>query len=393
MQTLTLILLVCCHSAVAQTNSSNSTNATVPSVTLDVKPTAVATLSINGTKFACTVQPGTFLGLTTLSLTAVTYNSTALPFLVQSFTYSGSSRILQFEYGSAALKAITLKLQIENPTTASRRQSTVFEPRVFWLNKKTVSWNVLCSSVRNQTENTVSASIPISVLNGDSFNPYSDCASAITSAGYCGNGGLLMILSAPPSICVNITTTPPAASQTIPAWQIVAIVLSCVAAALFLGLAVLYFNHTLPAAKKPEDQEATVTWTANEVGLGIGLQQQDGYAIVDEVLPGFGASMSGQVQVGDVIRSIDGISIVGRDLETIRRLTLGPEGSICNLLIYRGGMNVVALVRRIGAQLDLLNSNKETAEMANSSRGTRSPNGLYPSANQFPTHPYSYPQP
>eukprot|EP00960_Hanusia_phi_P066441 766399-Hanusia_phi.AAC.1 len=30
------------------------------------------------------------------------------------------------------------------------------------------------------------------------------------------------------------------------------------------------------------------------------------------------------------------------------------QGSICNLLIYRGGMNVVALVRRIGAQLDLV---------------------------------------
>ncbi|EKX45428.1 hypothetical protein GUITHDRAFT_108695 [Guillardia theta CCMP2712] len=347
-QTFAIVLAACCllhcHQTVQATNSTNSTNATV---TLDVKPTAVATLQINGTKFTCTIQPGTFLGLTVVSLTAVTYNTTALPFLVQSFTYSGSSRILELEYGAAALKAITVKLQIESPTTAaSRRQSTVFEPRVFWLNKKTVQWNVLCSSVRNQTENTVSASIPTDVLNGDAFNPYSDCASAVTSAGYCGTGGLLMILSAPPSICLNITTTPPAPGQSIPAWQIVAIVLSCVAAALFLGLAILYFKRTLPAVKS------------------------DGYAIVDEILPGFGASVSGQVQIGDVIRSIDGISIVGRDLETIRRLTLGPEGSICNLLIYRGGMNVVALVRRIGAQLDTLNSTKEApVELPGSIRG------------------------
>ena len=103
---------------------------------------------------------------------------------------------------------------------------------VFWLDKQTVTWNVLCDSKRNVSDASVYATIPTDILNGLQFNPTVLCKDSITDAGYCGAiGGMLMLQTAPDSLCAVPQTTPvPADSTALPVWQIVAIALCCLVA-------------------------------------------------------------------------------------------------------------------------------------------------------------------
>ena len=170
---------------------------------------------------------------------------------------------------------------------------------VFWLDKRDITWYPLCDSRRNVTTATVYAMLPSDVLNGFGFNPVTSCATSITNAGFCnGTGGMLMLQTAPDSICsVPVTTPLPVASDALPVWQIVAIALCC----LIAFTCVAYFLLTLRSARRQRErslarlhQQTPLTdknIDAQQVGLGLVLQYIGGNVVVEDVVPGYGAAM------------------------------------------------------------------------------------------------------
>ncbi|KAJ1474684.1 hypothetical protein T484DRAFT_1831294 [Baffinella frigidus] len=62
--------------------------------------------------------------------------------------------------------------------------------------------------------------------------------------------------------------------------------------------------------------------TGRRIGLGVMLQRSaDGSTFIQDVVPGFAAALSGQIQSGDVIVSINGTVVQGWDLEDIKQHT------------------------------------------------------------------------
>ena len=71
--------------------------------------------------------------------------------------------------------------------------------------------------------------------------------------------------------------------------------------------------------------------------------------IIKELRPGGPAWCSGRVQQGDMLVSVDGCSVAGRDAREISAMILGPAGSSVNLVVRSvssGGTVSVDLVRR-----------------------------------------------
>jgi len=93
---------------------------------------------------------------------------------------------------------------------------------VFWLDKQTVTWYPLCDSKRNVSDASVYAAVPVDVLNGLQFNPTVLCKDSVTEAGFCDAvGGMLMLQTAPDSLCERPATTPlPVSSSALPVWQV-----------------------------------------------------------------------------------------------------------------------------------------------------------------------------
>ena len=225
---------------------------------------------------------------------------------------------------------------------------------VFWLDKQNNMWKPLCDSKRNVTSGSVFASIPSDILNGNNLNPFSSCATAITNAGFCnGTGGMLMLQTAPDSICGVPTTTPlPAVSNSLPVWQIVAIALCC----LIAFTCVAYFLLTLRSARRQRERSLARlhhqtpltekdTGDSKLVGLGLVLQYAGGNVVVEDVVPGYGSAIA-QIQSGDILTEIDGVEVADKDPEFLKYLTLGPPMSSCTLGIYRDGFNYSVRVRR-----------------------------------------------
>jgi hypothetical protein len=353
---------------------------------LQVAPRAAAKLKISGTQYELEIKADTFLGACNISLEALTYSTTMLTFLDLSFVHSGASRVLLFDYDQAGIKPVKITLPIESPATspkpAARRDGakTVKEEEVggsgngfgrrllqastqaqamrsqyvFWLDKQNIIWNPLCDSKRNVSSATVFASIPSDILNGNKFNPTSSCATAITNAGYCnGTGGMLMLQTAPDSICGVPSTTPlPAVSTSLPVWQIVAIALCC----LIAFTCVAYFLLTLRSARRERERSLARfhqqtpltekdTGDSKQVGLGLVLQYVGGNVVVEDVIPGYGSAIA-QIQSGDILTEVDGVEVAGKDPEFLKYLTLGPDMSSCTLGIYRDGFNYSVPVRR-----------------------------------------------
>ena len=330
-----------------------------------IRQREAATIKIKDTKYEMVIQADTFIGLCNVSIEALTYSPGTLTFLDLSFTYSGASRVLLFDFDQAGLKPIKITLPIESPGTkvknvsATRRAASFFtfdeygfvteldeavddenevegetnqmdaeigwlgppdavpgqgrqllqtdtvqeqamrSQYVFWLDKRDITWYPLCDSRRNVTTATVYAMLPSDVLNGFGFNPVTSCATSITNAGFCnGTGGMLMLQTAPDSICsVPVTTPLPVASDALPVWQIVAIALCC----LIAFTCVAYFLLTLRSARRQRErslarlhQQTPLTdknIDAQQVGLGLVLQYIGGNVVVEDVVPGYGAAM------------------------------------------------------------------------------------------------------
>lgn len=72
------------------------------------------------------------------------------------------------------------------------------------------------------------------------------------------------------------------------------------------------------------------------VGLGLLLRKNENHqTCIKETFPGYAAQRSGKVSPGDVILSVDGRQVENMDLEYIKNITIGEEGSTCVLTLKR----------------------------------------------------------
>ena len=106
------------------------------------------------------------------------------------------------------------------------------------------------------------------------------------------------------------------------------------------------------AAKKLEEQQrrsVAPPTGPDQVGLGLGIEMDDrGDVYIAEIIPGYGAYAAGKaLQLYDVIRAVDGRSVLKQALKTINSYTVGPVGSACVLRIARGGHMYDVVVQRI----------------------------------------------
>jgi len=77
-------------------------------------------------------------------------------------------------------------------------------------------------------------------------------------------------------------------------------------------------------------------------GVGVVLVQVSGGAVcVKSVNKGGPAYNSGKIQRGDVLFAIDGQKVLGWDVESVKPLILGPQGSTIVMSFYRVGNQVV----------------------------------------------------
>jgi len=87
----------------------------------------------------------------------------------------------------------------------------------------------------------------------------------------------------------------------------------------------------------------------NRVGLGLVLERSEDGISIKDLVPGLGAARSGQLRQGDVLVSVDGRSVAGYDLDSIKTLTIGNEGSSCNLTVKRGDSEISVFLTRTAA--------------------------------------------
>jgi len=88
---------------------------------------------------------------------------------------------------------------------------------------------------------------------------------------------------------------------------------------------------------------------AKKIGLGVLLKrstQTHGMTVVEDIIPGFACANSGQVRVGDFVTAVDEQAVEGWDIDNIKQLTIGDEGTMCNLTCRRANDTFnVALIR------------------------------------------------
>jgi len=95
-----------------------------------------------------------------------------------------------------------------------------------------------------------------------------------------------------------------------------------------------------PGAPAPPVRPGRASNAGGEgAGLGLLLQQEAGdfKIYVERVVQGCAADRSGQIEKGDVLVAVDGRSVHDLDLDAVRKLITGPEGSPVTLQLLRAG--------------------------------------------------------
>ena len=85
-------------------------------------------------------------------------------------------------------------------------------------------------------------------------------------------------------------------------------------------------------------KQTRILGDVEHVGLGLRLERSskspDVY--IQEIVPGFAAQENGRLMLDDVVVAVDHIPLVDMELEAIKQLTIGEEGTFCTLQIQRG---------------------------------------------------------
>lgn len=106
-------------------------------------------------------------------------------------------------------------------------------------------------------------------------------------------------------------------------------------------------------------QQTHVMGVVEHVGLGLRLERStkgpDVY--IQEIVPGFAAHENGRLQVKDVVVAVDHIPLTEMELEAVKQLTIGEEGTLCTLQVQRlDHYFQVTLLRKFPERLDRSNT-------------------------------------
>lgn len=122
-----------------------------------------------------------------------------------------------------------------------------------------------------------------------------------------------------------------------------------------------YDPHTNYLSPKGfEDLEMSLT--LNYQGIGALLQERDGYAHVERIMPGGAAEADGRLKAGDRIISVgqgkDGelVDVVGMRLPDVVKLIRGEEGSRVRLGVLPAGSSESVMIELIRARTELMDS-------------------------------------
>ena len=98
-------------------------------------------------------------------------------------------------------------------------------------------------------------------------------------------------------------------------------------------------------------QDLQVDLGGSYTGVGLYIQERDGYVVIQSPIPDSPAQAAG-LQPGDRILAVDGRNVVGERSDVVASLIRGPEGTPVTLTIQRGdGAPFDVQLRR--AQIDL----------------------------------------
>jgi carboxyl-terminal processing protease len=99
-------------------------------------------------------------------------------------------------------------------------------------------------------------------------------------------------------------------------------------------------------------EEFQISTSLSLEGIGAALSSRDGYAIVEQVIPGGAADRQGELKPGDKIVAVaqdggDPVDVVDMDLQDVVRLIRGRKGSRVQLTLLRQADKVERLTVRI----------------------------------------------
>jgi len=107
--------------------------------------------------------------------------------------------------------------------------------------------------------------------------------------------------------------------------------------------------NSQPMVMRSEVSATSVREGTKMVGLGLSLARSSmgKTTYVTGTIPGYAAHRSGQLFVNDILEAVDEVDVMALDLEEIKRLTVGPENTVCALSIKRADKQLhVHLVRQ-----------------------------------------------
>jgi len=90
------------------------------------------------------------------------------------------------------------------------------------------------------------------------------------------------------------------------------------------------------------------------VGLGLSLARSSvgKTTYVTGTIPGYAAHRSGQLFVNDILEAVDEVDVSALDLEEIKRLTVGPQNTVCALTVRRADKQLHLHLVRQAAVMD-----------------------------------------
>jgi C-terminal processing protease CtpA/Prc len=89
------------------------------------------------------------------------------------------------------------------------------------------------------------------------------------------------------------------------------------------------------------------------VGIGLNLARRDSGSttFVESIVPGFAAENSGRFMVGDLVETIDGVSVREFTLDGLKELTIAAEGTTVVVGALRDGRAFTVTLTRIFPEL------------------------------------------
>ena len=92
-------------------------------------------------------------------------------------------------------------------------------------------------------------------------------------------------------------------------------------------------------------EELTTSISSKIYGIGVNIYSNSGKTEIFNVMPGTPADFA-QLKQGDIITAVDGKDIAGMNVSDVAALVRGPENSIVELTILRGGKKFTRIIKR-----------------------------------------------